>query len=97
MDKPNEIKINTAVERRAFPRIAHHNDVRVFHPRFGEGMMKVRDFSDTGVYLWGRLSGEPKLDEVVEVQVQGLPVEAPRVEAKIVRIEKTGLAFEFCN
>ena len=60
-------------------------------------MMKVRDFSDTGVYLLGQLSGESAFDEVVEIQVQGLPVEAPRVEAKIVRIEKAGLAFEFCN
>lgn len=60
-------------------------------------MMKVRDFSDTGVYLLGRLSGEPRLDDVVEVQIQGLPIEAPRVEAKIVRIEQSGLALEFCN
>jgi len=65
-------------------------------PELGETMMKVRDFSDSGVYLLGQFSDRPELEDFVEIQIQGLPVTAPKVPAKIVRIEKAGIAFQFC-
>jgi|GEM_PF-3016372 len=32
MEKLDETNINSWTEKRAFPRIAHHNDVKVHHP-----------------------------------------------------------------
>ncbi len=96
MAKLDQNDLKSWTEKRAFPRIAHHNNVKVYHPKFGEAMMKVRDFSDSGVYLLGKLDAQPELEDLVEIQIQGLPVTAPKVPAKIVRIEKVGIAFRFC-
>ena len=96
MEKLDKNDVNSWTEKRAFPRIAHHNDVKVYHPDIGESMMKLRDFSDSGVYLLGQVNGRPELEDLVEIQIQGLPVTAPKVPAKIVRIEKAGMAFQFC-
>ena len=60
-------------------------------------MMKVRDFSNTGVLLLGTLNPGGKVGDVVEIQIQGTKEEAPLVKAEIVRYDENNVALRFCD
>ncbi len=84
---------------RRFIRTRLRAAVTLRHPELGDVAAYTRDISDGGAYV---LSGAgqplPKLGDVVEVQVQGLPGgEAPVVRMRVVRIDPNGIGLQFID
>ena len=57
--------------------------------------MHTGDLSDGGVYIQADGQQMPQVGERLQVQVQDLPMEAPLIEAKIVRADAEGIGLEF--
>lgn len=70
--------------------------LRIDHPLHGQMLVTTRDISDSGVFVVvddaQRLL---QIGEVVSGQVQGLPIEAPIVQMKVVRFEPSGVGLIF--
>ncbi len=69
--------------------------VKLGHNELGELMVFSGNISDGGVYVELTASEKPQVGDVVSIQIQGLPIEAPVVPARVVRIEESGLGLEF--
>lgn len=82
-------------DRRGSSRLVHWATVKVWHSSIPEKLMQVRDFSDTGAFLFCDWSKMPPLGTVIEVQVQGLAEAAPAVKAKLVRFTEQGAGVVF--
>ena len=70
--------------------------LRIDHPVHGELMVTTRDISECGVYVLMDLAPEKLLmGELVQGQVQGLPMEAPILTLEVVRVEPLGVGLRF--
>lgn len=69
--------------------------VKLGHNELGELMVYSGNISDGGVYVELTAAERPEVGDIVTIQIQGLPIEAPVVSARVVRIEEGGLGLEF--
>ncbi len=70
--------------------------LRIDHPMHGELMLTTRDISECGVYVLMEHAPEKLLmGELVQGQVQGLPMEAPILMLEVVRVEPSGVGLRF--
>ncbi|WP_252272334.1 PilZ domain-containing protein [Pseudomonas subflava] len=70
--------------------------LRIDHPLHGQMLVTTRDISESGVFVViddaQRLL---QIGEVVQGQVQGLPIPAPVVQMQVIRFEPSGVALKF--
>ena len=70
--------------------------LRIDHPLHGQMLVTTRDISESGVFVV--IDDAQRLLQIGEVfngQVQGLPMEAPVVQLRVVRFEPSGVALVF--
>jgi hypothetical protein len=87
----------TSRERRRHPRLPLPARIRVMHASFGSMVVSSRDISDGGVFISNGEQPYPPVGELVQVQALDMPVEAEVLDARIVRVESSGVGLEFCN
>lgn len=80
---------------RKHPRNPFEVSVKIWHPDFGEKIVKTRDVSDGGLFIITEPTEMPPIGEVIEGQVQGMMIDLPIVKMKIVRTDEDGLGLEF--
>jgi hypothetical protein len=70
--------------------------VLVQHPTLGSAIFRTGDVSDGGVYLQ---KGEFELGvgDMVIVQIQDVPVEAPRMRMQVMRTDAGGYGLQFAD
>lgn len=86
----------TTRNNRRFPRTRLRAEVKLAHPEVGEQRSHTRDISEGGAFVFSDGITAPKLGDIIEVQVQGLPGEAaPIVPMRVVRIDSEGVGLEF--
>ena len=83
--------------RRAHIRTALNAKVSVTHPELGRHVYNTRDISDGGIFIVTDTDALPSLGDRVEVQVQGLPVPAPVLQMKVVRMTVDGFGLQFLD
>ena len=69
--------------------------VRLMHPSLSEVLLTTYDISDGGIFLYTKELIPPALGELVQVQMTGLPMEAPIITMKIVRRIPKGIGLKF--
>lgn len=69
--------------------------IKLKHPSIGEVIVHTGDISDGGVFIYGEGMQLPPLGSQVKVQVQDLPVDAPELDARVVRMGAEGVGLEF--
>ncbi|MDX1589882.1 MAG: PilZ domain-containing protein [Oleiphilaceae bacterium] len=82
-------------ERREFIRTALNARVMVRHDLIGREIYQTGDISDGGIYVIVESGEFPPVGSLVEVQVQGLPEEAPVLTMKVVRRGEDGYGLCF--
>jgi len=80
--------------KRQFQRTRFASRVKVDHPRHGSAVFTTGDVSDGGVYI-ARGAFDLVVGDVVEVQLQGLPMEAPVVRMLVVRSDASGFGLRY--
>ncbi|MCL6417863.1 PilZ domain-containing protein [Aestuariirhabdus sp. Z084] len=65
--------------------------IRVWGEQTPETILHTRDLSDGGLFLLVEEGDSPPIGATVNVQVQGLPVEAPVKQMQVVRVEPSGV------
>lgn len=88
---------NSGANLRRHVRTNLRTRIKLIHPDCGELIVHTGDLSDGGVYIHGDGQHLPGIGERVQVQVQDLPMEAPLIEAKIVREDADGIGLEFIS
>jgi len=71
--------------------------INLSHDTMGEMSVHSENMSDGGVFIVEEGQQLPGMGEIVWIQVQGLPVEASRLKAKIVRIDHNGIGLKFID
>jgi len=72
--------------------------VTLTHPEVGQLQLHTGDISDGGAFIFNEGNELPSIDEIVEVQVQGMGTgEAPIVKMQVVRIDKNGVGLKFIH
>lgn len=69
----------------------------VRHSDIGERVFNMRDLSDGGIFVIVDNDSFPEVGSAVEVQVQGLPVEAPVRTMRVVRRAEEGFGLQFID
>jgi len=69
--------------------------IKLKHPSIGEVIVHTGDISDGGVFIYSDGADLPPMGSEVKVQVQDLPVDAPELDARIVRMQPEGVGLEF--
>lgn len=88
----------TGNDRRIHNRTAMSARVKVVHETLGEFVFSTRDISDGGVFIVVEADPfEPVMGDKVQVQVQGLPVQAPVLDMVIVRKTIDGFGLQFAD
>ncbi|MDB6063231.1 MAG: PilZ protein [Verrucomicrobiaceae bacterium] len=73
-------------------------EVKLKHPEAGELNAHTRDISEGGAFVFTENLLKPRVGDIIEVQVQGLPGEpAPIVPMRVVRIDRDGVGLEFLH
>lgn len=71
--------------------------LKLIHHTMGEATVFTADLSDGGLFIL-RGDGElPDVGEIIQLQVQDVPVEAPVLRAKIVRKNTDGVGVMFVD
>ena len=83
-------------EKRQHSRIPLATRVRIHHDSIGELILRTRDLSHGGLFVYRDQHRLPPVGTVVEVQVQDTPEEAPIVAMVIVREDDEGVGMQFC-
>ncbi|WP_426416687.1 PilZ domain-containing protein [Aestuariirhabdus sp. LZHN29] len=65
--------------------------IRVWGDETPETLLHTRDLSDGGLFLLTEEHENPPVGTIVNVQVQGLPIDAPVKTMKVVRMEPSGV------
>ncbi|HQU15186.1 MAG: PilZ domain-containing protein [Gammaproteobacteria bacterium] len=78
-------------ERRRQPRVRMEMQVKLTHSTFGSRVVETRDFSRTGLFLVLADVPAPPVGSVVQVQLQGLPQEAPTLPMRVVHGDGAGI------
>ena len=71
--------------------------IMVRHEAIGERVFNMRDLSDGGIFVIVDNGDFPEVGSTVEVQVQGLPVEAPVRTMQVVRRSDEGFGLQFTD
>ena len=88
----------TVENNRRFTRTRLRAEVKISHPEVGEQNSHTRDISEAGAFVFVDNFPAPRLGDIVEVQVQGLPGDpAPVVPMRVVRVDGDGIALEFLD
>jgi hypothetical protein len=69
--------------------------IKLKHPSIGEVIVHTGDISDGGVFIYSEGAELPPPGSEVKVQVQDLPMDAPELTARIVRMAPEGVGLEF--
>ncbi len=69
--------------------------VKLIHPSVGEVLLTTYDISDGGVFLYTQDTVPPALGEIVQIQMTGLPMEAPIVTMRVMRHLNQGIGLQF--
>ncbi|MFT6153938.1 MAG: c-di-GMP-binding flagellar brake protein YcgR [Bermanella sp.] len=69
--------------------------VKFTHESCGSVLLNSGDISDGGVFLYSDAIKAPALGESVTVQITGLPIEAPIVTMKVIRLTSDGMGLKF--
>ena len=69
--------------------------IKIRHPSVGELIVHTGDISDGGVFIFSEGQALPPPGAAVKVQVQDLPIDAPELDARIVRMDPEGVGLEF--
>jgi c-di-GMP-binding flagellar brake protein YcgR len=69
--------------------------VKFTHESCGSVLLNSGDISDGGVFLYSDAIKAPALGESVTVQITGLPIEAPIVTMKVIRLTSHGMGLKF--
>ncbi len=85
----------TMNDKRRHERIAFPAEVKIMHPGFGSIIGRTRDMSDGGLFLLVDINPGLEIGARVTVQAQDISGEAPLVEARVVRIEASGVALMY--
>ncbi len=82
--------------RRNCPRTRFASRVQIEHPEHGAAIFSTADMSDGGVYVE---SGpfELHVGDLVSLQIQGLPGDAPLVRMRVVRCDPRGYGLQFVD
>ncbi len=82
--------------KRRFPRTRFASHVRIEHARHGSAVFSTIDISDGGIYVE---CGSFELDvgDLVTLQVQDLPGDAPLVRMRVVRRDGCGYGLQFAD
>ena len=83
-------------EKRQHSRIPLTTRVRIQDASIGELIVRTRDLSHGGLFVYRDQHQLPPIGTVVEVQVQDTPEEAPIVAMVIVREDDEGVGMQFC-
>lgn len=97
MDKTNTTLPVVDVERRASVRVRHDGTVKIRHSSFGEKVLKVRDLSETGAFLFCKWGEMPCVGSLIGFQLQGGEGLAPWVMTTLVRWDRDGVGVAFCE
>jgi len=89
------IEQETGSNRRRFMRTKLRARIKLRHPSVGELIVHTGDISDGGVFIHADGVELPPIGSEVKVQVQDLPMDAPELDARIVRMEPSGIGLEF--
>ena len=82
--------------QRGNPRTPLKVKLKLDHPLHGEMLVVTRDISDCGVYvLLDQAQQLLKIGEEMQGQVQGLPMEAPILRMRVIRVEALGVGLRF--
>lgn len=82
--------------QRGNPRTPLKVKLKLDHPLHGEMLVVTRDISDCGVYvLMDQAQQLLKVGEEMQGQVQGLPMEAPILRMRVIRVEALGVGLRF--
>ncbi len=82
--------------QRGNPRTPLKVKLKLEHPLHGEMLVMTRDISDCGVYvLMDQAQQLLKVGEEMQGQVQGLPMEAPILRMRVIRVEALGVGLRF--
>ncbi len=71
--------------------------LKLMHPDTGEVSVFTDNLPDGGLFVLGGSRPLPAVGEIVWLQLQGLPVEAPVVKARIVRQNEMGIGVMFLD
>ena len=83
-------------DHRTNPRTPMKVKLKIGHPIHGDLMVTTRDISDSGVYiLLDQAQQQLSVGEQVSGQVQGLPIPAPILQMRVVRVEAVGVGLVF--
>jgi hypothetical protein len=82
--------------RRSCPRTRFASRVRIEHPEHGAAIFSTVDMSDGGVYVENG-SFELRVGDLVTLQVQDLPGDAPLVRMRVVRHDDSGCGLQFAD
>ncbi len=88
-------KTSSGDNRRKDTRSRVSAKVRLMHPSLEGVLLNTYDISDGGVFLYTEDLVPPELGEIVQIQMTGLPMEAPIVTMKIVRRITKGIGLAF--
>lgn len=69
--------------------------LKMIHPVVGGLLVYTRDLSDGGLFILSGQHSLPEVGEIIKVQIQDVPVEAPILTAKIVRKTEDGIGVMF--
>ncbi|CAD5106760.1 PilZ domain-containing protein [Zestomonas carbonaria] len=83
--------------QRQHPRTPMKCRIRISHPSFGELVAQTRDLSDGGVYVRHVDLLALPLGAEVTGQVQDLPIEAPILRMRVMRVDAEGVGLRFCS
>lgn len=84
--------------QRGNPRTPLKVKLKLDHPLHGEMLVVTRDISDCGVYvLMDQAQQLLKVGEEMQGQVQGLPMEAPILRMRVIRVEALGVGLRFLS
>jgi hypothetical protein len=65
------------------------------HPSCGSVLLNSGDISDGGIFLYSEGVIPPEIGAKVTVQMTGLPMEAPIVPMKLMRLTHDGMGLKF--
>ena len=86
-----------ADDKRVHLRTTMNARVKVVHESLGEAVFATRDISDGGVFIEVEGDYALRIGDLVQVQVQGLPIPAPVLSMVVVRAVGDGFGLKFVD
>ena len=71
--------------------------LKMAHNEFGELVVFSGNISDGGVFIELVATEKPEAGDIVSVQIQDLPIEAPVIKARVARVTDYGIGLEFID